>query len=340
MPSDIEVRDGEAKMVYAGEVPWHGLGTRVDEAMTSEEAIVLAGLDWDVKLGALYGPRPPKGQPWVKLDDRVAIYRTDNYEVLGIATPEYHPYANRECFGFVDSLVADGLMRYEAAFGLAGGKQICLLGRLEEDWTIADERHTAYIMLTTRHDTGGALTVVPTDVRAICANTIRLALRTAATRLRMVHRPNMEQKMAAAAAALAITTGTMTRYKALMELAQQYRLADGEYDALETGLVGSLDEATGKQRRERIEAFRAIYAAEVEVNGPTAYTLVNAATGFADHVGRNYSGSEVKKAETRFLYTQASSYPGTELKAEALALVGELSPDLKTAYKALADAKA
>jgi len=36
-------------MFYAGrEKPWHGLGTQVEEAPTSADALRLAGLDWTV----------------------------------------------------------------------------------------------------------------------------------------------------------------------------------------------------------------------------------------------------------------------------------------------------
>ena len=47
---NIEVRDGKGQMFYAGQVPWHGVGTGVLEAVTAEEAITLAGLDWEVAL--------------------------------------------------------------------------------------------------------------------------------------------------------------------------------------------------------------------------------------------------------------------------------------------------
>ena len=36
-------------MFYTREKPWHGLGTMVQEAPTSSEALRLAGLDWTVE---------------------------------------------------------------------------------------------------------------------------------------------------------------------------------------------------------------------------------------------------------------------------------------------------
>ena len=37
-------------MFYVREKPWHGLGTCVEEAPTSADALRLAGLDWDCLL--------------------------------------------------------------------------------------------------------------------------------------------------------------------------------------------------------------------------------------------------------------------------------------------------
>ena len=35
-------------MFYTRTAPWHGLGTKVDEALTSKYALIYAGLDWQL----------------------------------------------------------------------------------------------------------------------------------------------------------------------------------------------------------------------------------------------------------------------------------------------------
>jgi len=42
MPANVET------MFYVRVAPWHGLGIRVEEALSSEEALEQSGLDWTV----------------------------------------------------------------------------------------------------------------------------------------------------------------------------------------------------------------------------------------------------------------------------------------------------
>ena len=42
------------RMFYVRETPWHGLGTKVQEAPTSKDALILAGLDWSVVQEPVY----------------------------------------------------------------------------------------------------------------------------------------------------------------------------------------------------------------------------------------------------------------------------------------------
>jgi len=47
-------RYGIDSMFYTGNSPWQGVGTPLDGAATAEEAIVAAGLDWEVGLRRAY----------------------------------------------------------------------------------------------------------------------------------------------------------------------------------------------------------------------------------------------------------------------------------------------
>ena len=41
-------------MAYAGQVPWHGLGQKVEHTLTPEEMLKAAGLDWTVSKRPVY----------------------------------------------------------------------------------------------------------------------------------------------------------------------------------------------------------------------------------------------------------------------------------------------
>ena len=48
MAHELEIVNGNAQMAYVGNVPWHGLGTKVEEELTPAQFQEVAGLDWEV----------------------------------------------------------------------------------------------------------------------------------------------------------------------------------------------------------------------------------------------------------------------------------------------------
>ncbi len=48
MSHNLLMQNGQASMFYIDEVPWHGLGTKLDKPATAQEAITAARLDWKV----------------------------------------------------------------------------------------------------------------------------------------------------------------------------------------------------------------------------------------------------------------------------------------------------
>ncbi len=104
-------------MFYEREKPWHGLGTEVAEALSSEEAIIEAGLNWSVLQESVFTAMGEKIPGY-----KVNIRDTDN-KVLGVVTSKYKIVQNREAFSFTDKLLGKGV-RYETAGSLMGGRKI------------------------------------------------------------------------------------------------------------------------------------------------------------------------------------------------------------------------
>lgn len=136
-------------LFYTGRnVPWHGLGTSVESAPLSEDAIVAAGLDWNVD------KRPIFDASGTQIDNYFANTRDKDGAVLGIVSGKYEIVQNKDAFAFTDALVDEG-MRYETAGSLAGGKVIWLLGKLPTT-QILDDDLDQYICFTNTFDGSGA----------------------------------------------------------------------------------------------------------------------------------------------------------------------------------------
>lgn len=121
-------------MFYTREKPWHGLGIRVAEAPSSEEALRLAGLDWQVKQEPVYtdtGEAIPGYKANIRDRDR---------RVLGVVTDRYKIIQNKEAFAFTDALLGKGV-RYETAGSLQGGRRVWLLARLPKEYIISGNRY-------------------------------------------------------------------------------------------------------------------------------------------------------------------------------------------------------
>jgi phage/plasmid-like protein (TIGR03299 family) len=179
-------------MVSVREVPWHGLGTIVDEYMTAEECIKAAGLDWTVELRPVAfldiaqsgGP----AQNWTLIENRLAVVRdTEDQAAFEIVSDQYTPIQNADAFGFLDEMVNHGSGRaYDTAGSLKGGRQVFLSVKLSETGlTIPetgrdrahDETVDLYLVVSTSHDRSLAFSAMVTPVRPVCQNTLNMGLR-------------------------------------------------------------------------------------------------------------------------------------------------------------------
>jgi phage/plasmid-like protein (TIGR03299 family) len=324
MPAEIEKRGGVAQMFYAAESgpPWHGLGTPVDGALTSKEAIKKAGQDWEVDLVPVFAGKTRRRVP-----GQLAISRTLDGKVFGFCSKRYVPLQNREAFTFLDSLAKDSVIRYETAGCLFDGQRVWMLARLEQDMRVNGEEYFPYMLLVTDHTAAGAVRVLPTVIRAVCNNTVEMALASGGG-FRAIHNLQLHAKLTAAQEVLQITTESTRRLAKWLEKAAKVKVTERVLAPVMEAVFGSLDEEPKGQRAKAVETFSAIYAAEQELNGPTAYSLIQAVTGYVDHA-RRYQGSGEERAERRFYALTENWGSGSQLKEKAIRALGTAVPSLK-----------
>ena len=174
-------------MFYVGETPWHRLGTKINTAPTSDEAIKIAGLDWDVVPMPIYDGNG-REIPGYKVNQR-----SSDGKNLGIVTNRYKIVQNREAFAFTDALLGEGV-RYETAGSLASGKRVWMLARLENT-TLCEENVDPFLVFTNSHDGTGAVRVAITPVRVVCQNTLNFALNSADRHWSCAHKGDIQGKL-------------------------------------------------------------------------------------------------------------------------------------------------
>lgn len=175
------------KMMYVRQVPWHGLGTRVEEAPNSADALRIAGLNWRViqeEIQVIGGSRIPNYK---------ANIRESDGSVLGVVTDRYQIVQNEEAFSFTDGLIG-GDVRYETAGSLSGGRKIWLLAKMPSTEIVGDKTEP-YLCFSNTHDGSGAIRVCMTPVRVVCNNTLNLAFQGTKRSWATKHVGNMSEKM-------------------------------------------------------------------------------------------------------------------------------------------------
>ena len=299
MAHEIDQTTGKAAVFVAGEPAWHRLGTVIEQATTSAEAIGLAGLDWRVEQWPVRAFDPDHNSTEASVSAFVANVRTDTKAVLGVVGKRYRVFQNREAFDFMDALVGDKLAMYETAGSLHGGKRVWMLARIPKEYRAgSDDLIKPYVLLTNTHDGSQALRMIPTTVRVVCQNTLNLALGLAgAEGLTISHRPRLETRVQEARAKLGIIAARFDRFDEELHAMLAKDLSGSEASGYFRGLAG-MDKpgGTDRQKESREKVFGQMLANfDNERNTlagmkHTAWAAYNAVSEWADHQ-RSYRGS-------------------------------------------------
>ena len=254
MSHEIDMTTGKAAVFVTGQPAWHRLGTVVETAQTSAEAIKLAGLDWTVEQWAAGAVDPATGA-FIEGAGKMANVRTDTRSILGYLSPGYQIFQNAAAFDFMDNIVQGKEAMFHTAGSLFGGRRVWMLARLPKMIRVAkDDAVEPYVLLTNNHDGCAALRMIATTVRVVCNNTLNLALGKAKPweGLTIQHRGNLDERVKEAREKLGVVVARVDRFE---EQAQAMARKSLTHDELRDYFTALVEERSQKSQEKMLGKF-------------------------------------------------------------------------------------
>lgn len=275
MASNVET------MFYVRQKPWHGLGTEIKNAPTSEDALVYAGLDWTVLQKNVYsedGNLIPGCKANIRNTDKAS---------LGIVSDKYKVVQNKEAFQFTDDLLGAGV-RYETAGSLQGGRKVWMLAKMPQRYIISGDEIAPYMVVMNSHDGSSGIKVAMTPIRVVCQNTLNLALKSARRIWTTKHTENVMSRVHEAKETLQLAESYMGELGRGIDRLSRINLTDKKVTEFMESFFPMTTELTAIQRKnnkQMLEDMKRRYWDAPDLNniGRNGYRFINAVSDFATH---------------------------------------------------------
>jgi phage/plasmid-like protein (TIGR03299 family) len=172
-------------MAYAGEVPWHGLGTKVPATLTPAQMLKKAGLEWEVRRAPqfaeieLYDAKTGKLVKKKIATGKEVLYRSTDGRILTHVSEDWHEIQNHEAAEFFAEFVeADASMEMHTAGSLRNGELVWFLAKVTDGFTVfgKKDRVESFLLFTNPHQYSRRYDIRFTPIRVVCNNTLDLAL--------------------------------------------------------------------------------------------------------------------------------------------------------------------
>lgn len=308
MAHAIDLSTGQAAVFVTGKPAWHRLGRVIEQAANSQDAIKLAGLDWDVEQWPIRAFNPDNATIEAGCPGKVANVRTDTRRTLGIVTTSYTVFQNREAFDFMDALVGDKLAMYETAGAIDDGKRVWMLARIPKEYRVGSEDLIQpYVLLTNSHDGSQALRMIPTSVRVVCQNTLNLALSqsSAGEGLTVYHYGSLQERVREARQNFGVITARFDQFDEELHALLDRQMNGADVAGYFNELMPAPAESSDRSRKFRdeiigkwTENFDNPRQRLPGIHG-TAWAAFNSVSEWADHQKPASGKTEHEKANSR-----------------------------------------
>lgn len=269
--------------------PWHGLGTILPDVATAQEALQAARLDWTVKKYPVqYTDSEGKLQT---VPRQYVVSREDIKSPLGVVGEEYVPLQNTEAFAFFDKVVQDpNGPKYETAGSLHGGKKVWILAKLPSFIEVTEHDIVQeYLLLSNTHDGSRKIEMLWTPIRAVCQNTLSMALGSNVSKVRMKHTEGFKNKFDEVRSLLGIADQNHKILQNDIDVMLSHTITNNDVDMLLPKLFKPVREERGTShqietvRAKVLSLFHDGQANTLDGIEGTGWAFYNAITEYCDH---------------------------------------------------------
>lgn len=279
---------------------WNGIGTEIKKALSAEEALEMAELDWNVIQKDLFT------EDGEKIEGFKANVKETDGTVLGIVSDKYVVVQNKDAFSFVNLLFGKGLT-FETMGSMKNGRSIFMVLRFPQEYIINGERITPYIVVSNSHDTTSSLRISVCPLRVTCANMLPLVLKHSKRSWACIHAGNLDDKFELAKQTLQFAENYMGSLGEEFHELQNKQLTETKVLEIVNELIPEPEDASEQQKknvrrlREDI-LYRYNFAPDLVTLKHSAYRLVNSV---ADHICHSKPVRETKDYQTNLFQKMA-----------------------------------
>jgi phage/plasmid-like protein (TIGR03299 family) len=160
--------------------PWHGLGDVLKDAPTVPDARK-SYLTWSASLSPLQSlvTDSTGTQHTIDVKDKFAVVRDDTLQAIGVVGKRYRLYQNSQMWDFLDIFQKRTNCKLETAGSLRNGETTWVLAK-DVEWEVIDgDPISEYFLIKNGFDGASPISVMMTNIRVVCNNTLSGALRAA-----------------------------------------------------------------------------------------------------------------------------------------------------------------
>ena len=312
---------------------WHGEGFVLADYPGRDEAMRLAGHDWDVcerPVGILR--RNVEGVlRFQQAQGYVEHFRSDNGVTLRIGSDTFERIPNRVPYDVAEALLGQGFT-YETGGSMDEGRQCYLTLLLDEPVVITGDNSATlpYAGLSWAHDGSASFSVRSTSVRQVCENTVSASEaegKKLGTNFVFRHTKNVMERIEEAKKVIHGVRAAHDVYVSAMEELAALAVTPSQRDLFVSTIIGDRDGIVSKSAATTDRVKNNIEAERAKINalffGPTI-PEVHTLTGYGLHLAGVEYFDHLRRYQSKDSYVKRTLLADNPAKANLTRTIREL----------------